>query len=201
MMTKASIDAMMGSPRPRWAPSDVQRAILEESYTEVSSFPDLGRRHLLASELGIETRQVQVWFQNRRQKAKKKSGLESMNITEPDDYRGEPSKALAAPPFSDRMSVQQPNFAFRKLVHQTDHSQCVPKTVLDSPPFKRHDPSEALSRDLSNQIIGHLLARHADEKAQRFKKPHRLGIVSHPLPSAPNPRPLAPQSKFHPYPL
>ena len=194
----AYTDAMAGSPQARWAPSDAQRAILEESYSVVSKFPDLGCRQLLASELGIETRQVQVWFQNRRQKAKKKSSLESM--TAPDDCRDEPSKAPDEP---SSVLMQQPIFAFHKLIHQTDHSQCVPKPVLDSPPSKRHAPSEALGCDLSNQLISRLLARHADEKAQRFKKPPlRQAIVSHPLPSAPTqpyaPHPLASQSEFHP---
>ena len=199
-------DAMMGSTRPRWAPSDAQRAILEESYTEVSSFPDLGRRHLLASELGIETRQVQVWFQNRRQKAKKKSGLESMYITEPDDCRGEPSRAPARPPSViksvARIPFEVPNeearqlsFAFRMIDHRTSPVQSqssAPRSELGTPPTKQHTPSEALNRDISNQAIRHLLAQHADEKAQLFKNRPRMsikGLVSHALRRPMTPRP------------
>ena len=56
--------------RTRWAPSDAQRLTLETAYAN-SAFPDLVARQSLANELNIEARQVQVWFQNRRQKAKK----------------------------------------------------------------------------------------------------------------------------------
>lgn len=62
----------MGQRRSRWAPTDAQRTILENSY-KLSEFPDLEARNFLAQQLGIEARQVQVWFQNRRQKARTKS--------------------------------------------------------------------------------------------------------------------------------
>lgn len=53
--------------RTRWVPTDAQRRTLEAQY-EIGAFPDLNRRNTLAAELGLQARQVQVWFQNRRQK-------------------------------------------------------------------------------------------------------------------------------------
>ena len=63
--------------RTRWAPSDAQRLTLENSYAN-SAFPDLAARQALANDLSIEARQVQVWFQNRRQKAKKNGATANM---------------------------------------------------------------------------------------------------------------------------
>lgn len=47
----------MGQRRSRWAPTDAQRTILENSY-KLSEFPDLEARNFLAQQLGIEARQV-----------------------------------------------------------------------------------------------------------------------------------------------
>jgi len=63
-----------GQRRSRWAPTDAQRAMLEASY-KINEFPDLEARSFLARELGIEARQVQVWFQNRRQKERTRNNI------------------------------------------------------------------------------------------------------------------------------
>ena len=47
--------------RTRWVPTDAQRRTLETQYA-IGAFPDLKRRTSLAAELGLQARQVQVWF-------------------------------------------------------------------------------------------------------------------------------------------
>ena len=68
------------SPRARWSPSESQRKMLEDSYNNVGAFPNHERRKVLAAQMGIEVRQVQVWFQNRRQKERKLSNQASYGI-------------------------------------------------------------------------------------------------------------------------
>ena len=53
--------------RSRWVPGKV----LLESIFEKETFPPRSVRLKLAAHLGVEARQVQVWFQNRRQKLKR----------------------------------------------------------------------------------------------------------------------------------
>merc|ERR1719453_877526 len=57
-------------PRARWAPTEQNLMLLERTFAH-APFPDARLRSSLAQELQVEARQVQVWFQNRRQKAKK----------------------------------------------------------------------------------------------------------------------------------
>ena len=58
---------------PRWNVTAAQLAILEDVYVK-EAYPSVEVRGSLANHLGITTRQVQVWFQNRRSKAKKMIG-------------------------------------------------------------------------------------------------------------------------------
>ena len=50
--------------------SSDQRNLLEEYFLE-NAYPKLDERVKLAEKLGIDTRRVQVWFQNKRQKQRK----------------------------------------------------------------------------------------------------------------------------------
>ena len=59
--------------RPRWSPSDDAKALLETIFT-ADSFPTFSVRSQLAEQLGIDARQVQIWFQNRRQRERLKTG-------------------------------------------------------------------------------------------------------------------------------
>ena len=54
---------------PRWNVTAAPLAILEDVYVK-EAYPSVEVRGSLANHLGITTRQVQVWFQNRRSKAK-----------------------------------------------------------------------------------------------------------------------------------
>jgi Homeodomain-containing transcription factor len=59
--------------RPRWTPSEDAKVLLETIFS-ADSFPTLAVRNQLASQLGIDPRQVQIWFQNRRQRERLKRG-------------------------------------------------------------------------------------------------------------------------------
>lgn len=57
--------------RPRWTPSEDAKALLETIFL-ADSFPTFAVRQQLAGQLGIDSRQVQIWFQNRRQRERGK---------------------------------------------------------------------------------------------------------------------------------
>ena len=59
------------SRRPRWTPSEDAKALLETIFS-ADSFPTFTVRNQLAEQLGIDSRQVQIWFQNRRQRERSK---------------------------------------------------------------------------------------------------------------------------------
>ena len=61
-----------GEMRRRWNPTEADKYMLEMSHSQ-NAFPSAPMRNELAHRLGIEPRQVQVWFQNRRQKERAKS--------------------------------------------------------------------------------------------------------------------------------
>lgn len=82
----------MDSHTRRWEITDGQRAILESSYAD-NPFPDLVRRKSLAGELSVTPRQVQVWFQNRRQKERSKKNSESKSLSNHEDH-AKPDKGL-----------------------------------------------------------------------------------------------------------
>ena len=50
-----------------WKVTDLQRSKLEEAYN-LEAFPDLDRCRSLATQLGINFRQVYNWFKRRRRK-------------------------------------------------------------------------------------------------------------------------------------
>ena len=54
----------------RWTPTQMQIDYLETEYAG-NHYPTQEHRTTIAHSIGIDPRQVQVWFQNRRQKAKK----------------------------------------------------------------------------------------------------------------------------------
>ena len=54
----------------RWSPSDAAKHLLEATFV-TCQFPGLEARDQLAAEIGCTNRQIQVWFQNRRQRDQK----------------------------------------------------------------------------------------------------------------------------------
>jgi hypothetical protein len=57
--------------------TDYQQEVLENAYTQ-TSFPSSKIRDKLAEFLGIHSRTVQIWFQNRRQRMRQKSSVECL---------------------------------------------------------------------------------------------------------------------------
>ena len=67
---------MSGAAAKRVALSRDQRGVLEAVYA-MEKLPDSTLREKLSSYLNLSTRQIQVWFQNRRQRAKSGGGPSS----------------------------------------------------------------------------------------------------------------------------
>jgi len=72
-----------GEVRRRWSPSEAEKHMLEMSYNK-DAFPSAVMRAELARCLSIEPRQVQVWFQNRRQKERAKTNNQEKQSPKPD---------------------------------------------------------------------------------------------------------------------
>jgi hypothetical protein len=70
--------------RPRWTPSEDAKALLEKVFA-ADSFPTFAVRSQLAEQLSIDSRQVQIWFQNRRQRERLKTGSHATALTEADE--------------------------------------------------------------------------------------------------------------------
>ena len=70
--------------RPRWTPSEDAKALLEKVFI-ADSFPTFAVRSQLAEQLSIDSRQVQIWFQNRRQRERLKTGSHASALPEADD--------------------------------------------------------------------------------------------------------------------
>ena len=59
--------------RPRWTPTETDKALLETIFV-ADSFPTFSVRKQLAEQLNVDSRQVQIWFQNRRQRERVRQG-------------------------------------------------------------------------------------------------------------------------------
>lgn len=70
--------------RPRWTPSEDAKTLLEKVFS-ADSFPTFAVRSQLAEQLSIDSRQVQIWFQNRRQRERLKTGSHATALTEADE--------------------------------------------------------------------------------------------------------------------
>ena len=91
-------------PKPRWRITEMQAVVLECAYA-TTKFPSRAACDELASQLGVNARQVRVWFQNKRQR------------------RERPSEAHVAtsapPPASEAPPVHRPS------IHVTDDAEAL----------------------------------------------------------------------------
>jgi len=76
--------------RPRWTPTEDAKALLEKVFS-ADSFPTFAVRSQLAQQLSIDSRQVQIWFQNRRQRERLKTGSNASALTEMDEEDDSPT--------------------------------------------------------------------------------------------------------------
>ena len=68
----APADAVLAQKQKqaRWNVSDASLSVLEQAYQK-DPFPGLDVRRELATQLSASERQVQVWFQNKRQRERR----------------------------------------------------------------------------------------------------------------------------------
>ncbi|KAJ7150224.1 hypothetical protein C8R46DRAFT_499609 [Mycena filopes] len=118
--------------KPRHRHSAVQLAALNNLY-EQNEHPTLGQRTALAQSLGLETKSVNAYFQNKRASSKKQPRGSPYDRPRPalpystidDDYYYPPPDG-AAPPAQQHQhqSQQAPHPRPRnQLLHSSDHSQ------------------------------------------------------------------------------
>ena len=69
--------------RPRWTPTETDKALLETIFV-ADSFPTFSVRKQLAEQLNVDSRQVQIWFQNRRQRERLKGSAVAQPPPPPD---------------------------------------------------------------------------------------------------------------------
>jgi len=65
-----------GGGAPRWHIDASTLAILEHVFS-IDQFPNVDVRKQLGADLGVSARQIQVWFQNRRQRERKRKEISS----------------------------------------------------------------------------------------------------------------------------
>ena len=103
--------------KPRWRMSSECKDALERAYL-VDKCPSLATREALAANYDITARQVQVWFQNKRQRTQKRMASEAF-----DDAPQSHKRAAAAPsPGEESLSVGRT---------PTQHTTCQNGGALD----------------------------------------------------------------------
>jgi len=144
-----------GENRRRWAPSESDKTLLEERYG-VDPFPSAAVRTELAARLNIAPRQVQVWFQNRRQKERAKNNAQKANDVAPPSpdssssastkgFDKEVPPAPVSPPMSAPVPVSPPSSVLNepRLTKGIQHArQGMP--VLPQPPMRTMQAQPAL---------------------------------------------------------
>jgi len=119
----------------RWTPPASALALLETIY-RADSVPTLAVRNQIAHELSIDPRQVQIWFQNRRQRSKREAT---------DHARRGGSKPLhAATTTADAAEVGQlaaPHVCVENLLDTATGARALrtaARTILLNNPLLRH---------------------------------------------------------------
>lgn len=73
-------------PPTRWNITPAQRRLLERTY-KTTPYPVFALREQLGRQLNVTPRQVQIWFQNRRQRSRKGVREEEDDVDEEEDLR------------------------------------------------------------------------------------------------------------------
>jgi len=125
----------MATRSTRWTPSEAQLGMLEACYS-INAYPSHDTRTHVAVSLGIEPRQVQVWFQNRRQKAKKLSNAprceEDEKSSEKPEQPGSPNDNSASPvaPVGPPVPIPPTSFSEQLAASKTLAAFDPPPSVL-----------------------------------------------------------------------
>ena len=83
-------------PAPRWHIDKLALGVLEACFS-VEQFPNVNVRKQLGQDLQVSARQIQVWFQNRRQRERKRRENGQRSDTTLSSF-GSSNSTLSPPP-------------------------------------------------------------------------------------------------------
>ncbi|KAA1467765.1 homeobox-domain-containing protein [Dentipellis sp. KUC8613] len=147
--------------KPRHRHTAVQLAALNELYDK-NEHPSLDERTALAERLGMETKTVNAWFQNKRASAKKR-------------HRGAPPAALELPPISSLLASTS-SISAPAAPSEFDDSEF--HTTLPPP-------------RLDNRMPGKTALDHKTHLSEPYAVDHKPGLHNLPLIDPPPPQQLS----------
>jgi len=131
-----------GTYKRRWNPSPTATVLLETIFA-ADSFPSVSVRNQIAVQLDIPARQIQIWYQNRRQRAKREA-TERTAVVE-----------AAVPPIAAASSSASSDAPGpRALVAQPDAQACI-GNLLDTASGSRALQTAARTLLLNNPLLRH----------------------------------------------
>mmetsp|Transcript_18231 Transcript_18231/g.37126 ORF Transcript_18231/g.37126 Transcript_18231/m.37126 type:complete len:225 (+) Transcript_18231:26-700(+) len=179
----------------RWHIDSSTLALLEKVFA-FEQFPNMETRKQLGDELGVSPRQIQVWFQNRRQRERKNRSSPTDSCTQSRPDSGAPGRTVALgpdesppatipDPHGAGVSPVPPSMQTQPQPQPRPLSQRPPPPPPQRPPQQRPQPAPQSSKPASVDAKGfdalHLLLHFSGTAATRVLEP----------PHPPLPRPTA----------
>jgi len=184
------------SKSSRWQLTPFAKAMLEAAY-DLSPTPTTAQRDAIATQLNATSRQVQVWFQNKRQRsslthkqpaAVKPLPLPEVYPTPAQPLMSSPPSSRPSPPASVAPSVQHTASPTLSMEHAGQQAAPTPNmrrnatvnSLADLADFEHHAGAGGLPGGLqpvgSFQPLGHSISRASISRASSFRD---LGALSH----------------------
>eukprot|EP00962_Isochrysis_galbana_P005118 scaffold1400_cov113-Isochrysis_galbana.AAC.5 len=123
----------LGRSAPRWHIEPDALAVLEAVF-ELEQFPDIETRKQLGIDLRVSSRQIQVWFQNRRQRERKHRSMSDMRSVSSNSLASTEGLAVQTGAAADRPSGSLPLAKFPPAADHPHHCSlsAQPKLTLSS---------------------------------------------------------------------